>query len=83
MTKAIPARRTRLISAVLWDHIVIPEEHAIKRPCRSDKLCPILGEYHPVDQCVDVNNGNVNTYQYQDSLGVNLIQQANNVVLGC
>ena len=53
MTKAIPARRTRLINAVLWDHVMIPQEHAIEGPCRSDKLCPILGEYHPVDQRVD------------------------------
>jgi hypothetical protein len=32
---------------------------------------------------IDDYSGNVNTFQYQDSNGVNLTQQANNVVLGC
>src|SRR5213078_3947713 len=53
MSKAIPSRRTRLINAVLWDHVMIPQEHAIEGPCRRDKLRPILGEYHRVDQRVD------------------------------
>jgi hypothetical protein len=51
------------------------------RPARPFR--PHHTAFFKLDDCNGSGVNNINPFQYQDNNGVNLVQAANNVVLGC